>query len=67
MADNVPDPRELKDWEDAFRYPVPAVRILEKKLRGGLEEGRERLRGVVGYASLPVALTMLERRLMFCG
>jgi len=48
MADNASDPRALADWEDAFRYPVPTVRILEKKLRGGLEEGRERLRGVVG-------------------
>jgi hypothetical protein len=48
MADTTPDPRTLQHWEDAFRYPIPAVRILEKKLRGGLEEGRERLRGVVG-------------------
>lgn len=43
------DPRTLKSWEDAFGYPIPTVRNIERRLRANVEEGRERLRGVVGY------------------
>lgn len=43
------DPRLLQSWEDAFNYPIPIVRGMERRLRANVEEGRERLRGVVGY------------------
>ena len=43
------DPRLLQSWEDAFSYPIPIVRGMERRLRANVEEGRERLRGVVGY------------------
>ncbi|KAJ8613088.1 hypothetical protein MRB53_037140 [Persea americana] len=45
---DVPDIATLQTWEQAFDSPIPVVRILEKKLQGGIEENKERLRGVVG-------------------
>lgn len=48
MATAAPDPKTFQKWEDAFQYPIPTVRALEKKLRAGATETQERLRGVVG-------------------
>ena len=44
-----PDPKTLESWEDAFRYPVAAVRGMERQLRGDIDSNRERLRSLVGY------------------
>ena len=46
-----PDPKTLESWEDAFQYPVAAVRGMEKQLRGDIDSNRERLRSLVGYES----------------
>ncbi|KAL8796064.1 MAG: hypothetical protein Q9195_001640 [Heterodermia aff. obscurata] len=43
-----PDPKTLESWEDAFRYPVAAVRGMERQLRVDIESNRERLRSLVG-------------------
>ncbi len=48
MAVDATDPRSLKSWEDAFQYPIPTVRVIEKKLRGSLDENHEKLRTLVG-------------------
>ncbi|KAF2097077.1 hypothetical protein NA57DRAFT_41876 [Rhizodiscina lignyota] len=48
MAAQLPDPRDFKGWEDAFQYPLPAVRKLEQQLRSNAVENRERLRTLVG-------------------
>ena len=49
MTAQLPDPRDFKDWEDAFQYPLPAVRTLEQQLRSNAVENREKLRTLVGY------------------
>jgi hypothetical protein len=51
MAGELPDPLELKSWEDAFSHPVPTVRKLEQQLRRHADENREKLRTLVGYVS----------------
>jgi hypothetical protein len=48
MTNEAPDPRAFKTWEDAFQYPVPAVRKLEQQLRSHAEENRQQLRTLVG-------------------
>ena len=35
MANEAPDPRTFKTWEDAFQYPIPVVRKLEQQLQIG--------------------------------
>jgi conserved oligomeric Golgi complex subunit 1 len=49
MATEPPDPRQFETWEDAFQYPIPAVRKFEAQLRSHGEENKQRLRGLVGY------------------
>ena len=51
MAMEVPDMRSLKKWEDAFQYPIPTTRAIEKKLRTSLNENHDKLRTLVGYAA----------------
>ncbi|KZF21361.1 hypothetical protein L228DRAFT_284407 [Xylona heveae TC161] len=48
MVLEAPDPKTFSSWEDAFRYPTPAVRHMELQLRGDLGATREKLRGMVG-------------------
>jgi hypothetical protein len=49
MTAQLPDPRDFKSWEDAFSYPLPAVRKLEQQLRSNAVDNREKLRSLVGY------------------
>ena len=49
MAAESPDPKAFSSWEDAFKYPVPAVRGMEKQLRRDIDLNKERLRTLVGY------------------
>ncbi|KAL8708729.1 MAG: hypothetical protein Q9220_006455 [cf. Caloplaca sp. 1 TL-2023] len=48
MAAEAPDPKTLGSWEDAFQYPVAAVRGMEKQLRNDINSNREKLRSLVG-------------------
>ncbi|KAK5120083.1 hypothetical protein LTR85_006564 [Meristemomyces frigidus] len=48
MANQVPDPRTLSSWEDAFQYPLPVVRKLEQQLRKNIDDNRQKLRSLVG-------------------
>ncbi|KAF2772274.1 hypothetical protein EJ03DRAFT_307197 [Teratosphaeria nubilosa] len=48
MATQVPDPRALQTWDEAFKYPLPVVRKLEQQLRKNIDENRARLRSLVG-------------------
>jgi len=48
MASEAPDPRTFRKWEDAFAYPVPAIRRMEQQLRSDISTNRERLRSLVG-------------------
>ena len=48
MATETPDPRTFRSWEDAFQYPIPVVRKLEKQLRTNADDNREKLRSLVG-------------------
>lgn len=48
MANQIPDPRTLNSWEDAFQYPLPVVRKLEQQLRKNIDENRQKLRSLVG-------------------
>ena len=50
MTSNDPDPRTFETWEDAFQYPIPAVRKFEQQLRQHAGENRQKLRNLVGYA-----------------
>jgi len=49
MAANALDPRTFESWEDAFQYPIPAVRKFEQQLRQHAEDNRQKLRNLVGY------------------
>ena len=61
MAANPPDPRSLASWDDAFQYPIVAVRGMEKKLRRDIDENHEKLRTLVGYvASVKIPPTVLS-------
>ncbi|KAL9130104.1 MAG: hypothetical protein Q9217_001620 [Psora testacea] len=48
MAFEGPDPKTFLSWEDAFQYPIPAVRGMEKQLRRDIDSNREKLRTLVG-------------------
>ena len=49
LAAEGPDPKTFKAWEDAFKYPIPAVRRMEQQLRNDISGNRERLRTLVGF------------------
>lgn len=51
MAKEHPDPKTFGSWEEAFKFPVPTVRRMERQLRGDVASNQERLRTVVGYGS----------------
>lgn len=42
------DVKELKSWEEAFKYPVSTTRQIEKQLRSDIVVNKERLRTLVG-------------------
>ncbi|KAI9882546.1 MAG: hypothetical protein M1823_005706 [Watsoniomyces obsoletus] len=42
------DAKSLKTWEDAFQYPIPAVRRMEQQLRREHAGNAEKLRQLVG-------------------
>lgn len=48
MGSEAPDPKTFASWEEAFQYPIPAVRGMEKQLRREIESNREKLRTLVG-------------------
>ena len=48
MAGQIPDPRILNSWEDAFQHPLPVVRKLEQQLRKNIDDNRQKLRSLVG-------------------
>ncbi|RPB02339.1 hypothetical protein L873DRAFT_1762535 [Choiromyces venosus 120613-1] len=48
MAAVSPDVKSLKKWEDAFQYPIPQVRQLERQLQAELSSNKMKLRGLVG-------------------
>ncbi|KAI9753029.1 MAG: hypothetical protein M4579_005371 [Chaenotheca gracillima] len=48
MSVEAPDPKSFKTWDEAFQYPIPAVRRMEQQLRGDLTANRDRLRTLVG-------------------
>lgn len=56
MAANAPDPKTLKTWEEAFKYPIPAVRRMEQQLRTDVAANKEKLRRLVGSAK-PIPFT----------
>lgn len=52
----------LQRWQQAFEdHPISTTRTIEKQLRAGVANSRERLRGLVGYVVLlqrsPLPLT----------
>ncbi|KAI9832558.1 MAG: hypothetical protein M1819_004348 [Sarea resinae] len=57
MAVDTPDPRTFKTWDDAFQYPIPAVRRLEQQLRRDIDANREKLRSLVGASYRDLLLT----------
>ncbi len=48
MAAESPDPKTFGSWEEAFSYPIPAVRGMERELRRDIDSNREKLRTLVG-------------------
>jgi len=60
MSSQIPDPRTLETVDDAFKYPVVSVRGMEKKLRRDMDENHEKLRNLVGYASLHEPSTVFQ-------
>lgn len=48
MGTEAPDPKTFASWEDAFQYPIPVVRGMEKQLRRDIASNREKLRTLVG-------------------
>ena len=48
MAEEGPDPKSFGSWEDAFQYPVAAVRVMERRLRNDIDSNKEKLRTLVG-------------------
>ena len=65
MAAEAPDPKTFGSWEEAFQYPVPAVRGMEKQLRRDIDSNREKLRTLVGYGTTSTYLTS-TRPLSIC-
>ncbi|KAL8922557.1 MAG: hypothetical protein Q9208_005060 [Pyrenodesmia sp. 3 TL-2023] len=63
MATEAPDPKTFASWEDAFQYPIAAVRGMERQLRNDIASNREKLRSLVGASYrhlLGTAETILE-------
>jgi len=60
MATEAPDPKTFTSWQDAFQYPIPAVRRMEAQLRGDIASGREKVRGLVGFVLL-LSMSLLSR------
>ena len=60
MTSEGPDPLAFKTWEDAFQYPIPAVRKLEQQLRNHGEDNRHKLRNLVGYVECCTCSHLLE-------
>lgn len=56
MTAEAPDPKTFGSWEEAFQYPVPAVRGMERQLRRDIDSNREKLRTLVGYETTLKAL-----------
>ena len=52
LTAEAPDPKTFKSWENAFQFPVPAVRRMEQQLRNDISSNRERLRTLVGLVTL---------------
>ena len=52
MTAEAPDPKTFRSWDEAFQYPVPAVRGMERQLRRDIELNREKLRTLVGYETI---------------
>ncbi|KAL8834766.1 MAG: hypothetical protein Q9170_003615 [Blastenia crenularia] len=50
MAAEAPDPKSFQSWEDAFQYPIAAVRGMERQLRNDIDSNREKLRSLVGHS-----------------
>ncbi len=48
MGSEAPDPKAFASWEEAFQYPIPAVRGMEKQLRRDIDTNRQQLRTLVG-------------------
>ncbi|KAI9813777.1 MAG: hypothetical protein M1827_003567 [Pycnora praestabilis] len=48
MGADAPDPGTLKSGNDAFQFPISAVRRMEQQLRTDLTANREKLRALVG-------------------
>ena len=61
MALEAPDPKTFTSWEEAFKYPIPAVRGMEKQLRRDIEWNREKLRTLVGYVSVSPSTAPRDR------
>ncbi|MCJ1307550.1 hypothetical protein MMC25_001196 [Agyrium rufum] len=45
---HAPDPNTFQSWEDAFKYPIPVVRQMEKQLRIEAQAKKDKLRSLVG-------------------
>ena len=52
MAAEASDPKTFGSWEEAFHYPIPAVRGMERQLRSDIDSNREKLRTLVGYGTI---------------
>jgi len=48
MGTEAPDPKSFPSWEEAFEYPIPTVRAMEKQLRRDIDSNRQKLRTLVG-------------------
>jgi hypothetical protein len=48
MGTEAPDPKTFPSWEEAFEYPIPTVRAMEKQLRREIDSNRQKLRTLVG-------------------
>lgn len=59
-----PDPKTFASWEEAFEYPIPAVRGMERQLRRDIDSNHERLRTLVGYNPTIEAPTKLYEIIM---
>lgn len=56
MAAEAPDPKTFGSWEEAFQYPIPAVRGMGRQLRQDIDSNREKLRTLVGYGTISSTL-----------
>ncbi|KAL8771268.1 MAG: hypothetical protein Q9209_003173 [Squamulea sp. 1 TL-2023] len=48
MSGEAPNPKAFGSWEDAFQYPIAAVRGMERQLRNDIGSNCEKLRSLVG-------------------